>query len=92
MNHLHVNNFCQKISIFVRYQLDWKMLSDTFKAIACILTMCIPVLTHTSEHLNHRTKGNGHDFHKDHVAFLGEDAAREFEGLTQKESIRRLRY
>ena len=34
---------------------------------------------------------HGHDLHKDHVSFLGEEAAREFYGLTQKESIRRLR-
>ena len=38
-----------------------------------------------------RSTPHGHDLYKDHVSFLGEEAAREFYGLTQKESIRRLR-
>ena len=36
-------------------------------------------------------ESHGHELHKDHLAFLGADAAREFEGLTLKESVRRLR-
>ncbi|XP_028414067.1 calumenin-like [Dendronephthya gigantea] len=42
-------------------------------------------------HKAKRSTAHGHDLHKDHVIFLGEEAAREFYGLTQKESIRRLR-
>ena len=38
-----------------------------------------------------RPASHGHELHKDHVMFLGEEAAREFTGLTEKESVRRLR-
>ena len=39
-----------------------------------------------------KSTSHGHDLHKDHISFLGEEAANEFYGLTKKESIRRLRY
>jgi hypothetical protein len=57
-----------------------------------LLTTTITLITGTKQfHKIKRSTPHGHDLHKDHVSFLGEDAAREFYGLTQKESIRRLR-
>lgn len=56
-----------------------------------MIILASPVLAGTNEHFYHPGPGYGHDLHKDHIAFLGEEAARELEGLTRKESIRRLR-
>lgn len=60
----------------------------TFVLFATTITLVI-----ASKHFQKikRSTSHDHDLHKDHVTFLGEEAAREFYGLTQKESVRRLR-
>ena len=60
----------------------------TFALLATLITLI------TGSKIFHKIKRStphGHDLHKDRVTFLGEEAAREFYGLTEKESIRRLR-
>ena len=42
-------------------------------------------------HYEHQYDGRAHSSHEDHIAFLGEELAKEFEKLTPKESRRRLR-
>ncbi|CAH3132502.1 unnamed protein product [Porites lobata] len=42
-------------------------------------------------HSEHHYDGRAHSSHEDHIAFLGEELAKEFEKLTPKESRRRLK-
>lgn len=44
------------------------------------------------EHSEHSFDGRAHSNHEDHIAFLGEELAKEFEKLSPQESRRRLRY
>lgn len=43
-------------------------------------------------HSEHSFGGRSHSSHEDHVAFLGEKLAKEFDKLSPQESRRRLRY
>lgn len=57
-----------------------------------LLVVCY-ILPYSSASSQHEfLHGKMHNAHDDHVAFLGEEMAKEFEHLTPEESKRRLRY
>jgi len=56
-----------------------------------LLVLLSSVIDCSLAHSQHNFDGRAHSSHEDHVAFLGEELAKEFEKLSPQESRRRLR-
>lgn len=78
-------NFC--MSILLQKHNMWKQLSlfgPVYIFLSLIIEFCFA-------HSEHNFDGRAHSDHEDHIAFLGEELAKEFEKLSPQEARRRLR-
>lgn len=83
--HFSLRSFCMSIQLQKRNM--WKQLSllgPVYISLSFIIEFCLA-------HSEHNFDGRAHSNHEDHIAFLGEELAKEFEKLSPQEARRRLR-